>query len=371
MESASKKILIVDDSPELTELVGRFLEHQGFQVSTALNGQMAIEKVMSESPEIVLLDLILPDIPGKEVLKKIKEINNDTAVIMMTGYGGEEVAVDLMKGGADDYLAKPFEKAALLKSLQEVFKIRDAQIEDKKSGRFPSLEKFFPFLAHEIRNPLHAIGGALAIIQRRSNLTDEILIRSINIIQEEVQHLNEFVQECLDFVRPPTKSRFIEVEINEVISVVINIICHMFEELSQKIKISRDTDSRLPKVYANYEEIKRAFLNILKNSFEALEDGGEITIKTGFRPEPYPGAIEILFTDNGVGIKKENSKHLLTPFFTTKLRGTGLGLAICGKIIVERHSGKIQIESEQGKGTTVRIELPIGPPQESSGDESI
>jgi signal transduction histidine kinase len=363
MENSKKKILVVDDSPQVTLLVNRYLESQRFQVSIASNGQMAIEKVLSESPEVVLLDLILPDISGRDVLERIKEINGDTAVIIMTGYGGEEVAVGLMKAGAADYLAKPFSREALLKSLDEVLKIRDSQIEDKKYAGFSSLEKFFPFLAHEVRNPLHAIGGAMAIIQKRCDLRDDVLSRSIKIIQEEVQHLNDFVQECLDFVRPPTKSRFIEVEINEVISVVINVISHMFEERSRRIKVRSDLDPRLPKVYANYEEMKGAFLNILKNSFEAIEDNGEITVKTIFNANPYPGTVEVLFTDNGMGIKKEDLKYLFSPFYTTKIRGTGLGLAICRRIIMDRHKGKIQVTSEERKGTTIKVELPLGPPK--------
>jgi len=360
--------LIVDDSHQVTLLVSRYLENQGFQVSVASNGRMAIEKVLSESPEVVLLDLILPDISGRDVLERIKEINGDTAVIIMTGYGGEQVAVDLMKAGAADYLGKPFDREALLKALEEVLRIRDSQIEDRKHAGFSSLEKFFPFLAHEVRNPLHAIGGALAIIQRRCDLRDEVLSRSVKIIQEEVQHLNDFVQECLHFVRPLTKSRFVETEINEVISVVLNIISHMFEERSARIKIRTDLDPQLPKVYANYEEMKGAFLNILKNSFEAIEENGEITIKTIFQASPYPGAVEVLFTDNGTGINKENLKYLFSPFYTTKVRGTGLGLAICRRIVVDRHKGKIQVESEEGKGTTIRIQLPLGPPQKVLGD---
>ena len=78
------------------------------------------------------------------------------------------------------------------------------------------------------------------------------------------------------------------------------------------------------------------------------------------RKSDSPTYIEIIFIDNGIGIKKENLSKLFNPFFTTKLRGTGLGLAICRRIIVERHHGKIYIESEENKGTTVTVELPIG-----------
>jgi signal transduction histidine kinase len=368
MELRETKILIVDDTPEVISLVRRYLEDSDFRLSVASDGRMAIEKTFAESPDVILLDLVLPDISGQDVLKRIKEITPDTAVIVMTGHGGEDIAVRLMKAGAADYLPKPFDRETLLKSIKWALKIRDSQIEDRKHAGFSSLEKFFPFLAHEIRNPLHAIGGALAIIQRRCDLNDKVLSRSVKIIQEEVKHLSDFVQECLDFVRPLRKSRFLELEMNEVITVAMNIISHMFEGRSREIAVHTDLDPRLPKVYANYEEIKSAFLNILKNGFEAIEETGEITIRTSFNPNAHPGTVEILFTDDGMGIKKENINYLFSPFYTTKVGGTGLGLAICHRIIVERHYGKMQVTSEEGKGTTIKVELPIKPPDEILGD---
>ena len=125
METPETKILIVDDSPQMSKLVRRYLENGGFQLSAASNGQMAIDKTLAESPDVVLLDFFLPDISGQDVLKRIKEINADTAVIVMTGHGGEDIAVKLMKAGAADYLSKPFDRETLLKSLEEVLKIRD------------------------------------------------------------------------------------------------------------------------------------------------------------------------------------------------------------------------------------------------------
>jgi len=358
MESGKKKILVVDDNVELAKLIGQLLEQHGFRTSIAPDGRTAIAKVQSDSPDVVLLDLQLPDMPGGEVLKKIKETSDGIAVIILTAYGGEQVAVELMKAGAEDFISKPFDNELLLKSVKEVIKIREAHLEDKRYSRFSSFEKFFPFLAHEIRNPLHAISGAMAIIQRRSNRQDEVLNKSIKIIQEEVQHLTGFVQECLDFIRPPVKSRFSEVDLNEVLAVVLNILAHICEDLSKKIKIRQELQPELPPISANYEEIKQAFLNILKNSFEAMAEGGELSIKTHFKAEPLPGWLEVIVTDNGTGIKEEDLPSLFQPFFTTKLRGTGLGLAISRRIINERHDGRISVESEEGKGTKVIIELP-------------
>jgi len=359
MGNAGRKILVVDDNAEFVEFIKRVLEGKDFKVSIAHNGKAAIEKAISDIPELVLLDLKLPDIPGEEVLVRIKEIDKDLAVIVITGYGGEQVAVDMMRKGAIDFLSKPIEYEVLISSIKNALEIRDSQIEDRPIDEYPSLERFFPFLAHEIRNPLHAISGALAIIQRRSDLKDEILAQSVKIINEEVQHLNEFVQECLNFVRPPDAIRFIGVEINEAISAVMNIISHMYESECKRIRVVTEIDPQLPQVYANYEELKQVFLNIVRNAFEAMPEGGELTIKTRLKPDSQKN-VEITFADNGVGIKKENLSKLFNPFFTTKVRGTGLGLAVCRRIIVERHRGKIYIESGEDRGTTVKLELPAG-----------
>jgi signal transduction histidine kinase len=365
MDIGVRKILIVDDSAEFAGLVGRFLEHQGYRISLAQSGYKAVEKILSDPHDLVLLDLKLPDVTGMEVLKRIKEINDDIAVIIITGYGGEQVAVDFMKAGAVDFLSKPIDNEILLRTVRNALKMLDAQVEDKQLRGYSSLERFFPFLAHEIRNPLHAIGGALTIIQRRSDLKDNLLAQSVQIIQEEVQHLNDFVQECLDFVRPPTRRHFVDVDVNEVLNIVINIASHIFQNLAGKITVSTQLDPGLPKVHANYEEIKQAFLNIVRNAFEAIAEGGELNVKTKLRSESSPGWVEVIFSDDGTGIKEEHKKNLFDPFFTTKLRGTGLGLAICHRIIVERHKGTISVEGEEGKGTTVIIGLPVGSPAET------
>ncbi len=359
MGISPRKILVVDDNQAFADFVRTVLESKDFRVSVALDGKTAIEKALSDGPELVLLDLKLPDIPGEELLLRMKGINRNIAVVVITGFGGEQVAIDMMRRGAIDFLLKPIDHEALLLSVKNALEIRDAQIEDRAFDRYPSLERFFPFLAHEIRNPLHAISGALAIIQRRSDSKDVLLGQSIKIINEEVHHLNDFVQECLNFVKPPNTVRFIEADVNEVVSVVMNIISHMFEAESKKIKMVMELDPNLPRIYAHYEEIKQAFLNIVKNAFEAMPDGGELVIKAR-RKSDSPRNLEIIFVDSGTGIKKENLEKLFSPFFTTKPRGTGLGLAICRRIITERHHGRIYMTSEEGNGTTVTVELPIG-----------
>ena len=368
-ESTGRKILIVDDNTELAEMIAQFLTNQGFQISIAQNGSKAIDHVLIESPELVLLDLHLPDMTGVEVLKKISKIDENIFVIVITAYGGEEIAVDLMKAGATDFLSKPFGMKALSDAVKNAVKLRDAKIEDGLKKSYPSLERFFPFFAHEIRNPLHAIGGALAIITKRSDVKDEVLRQSIKIIENEIQHLDNFVEECLNFVRPPLKAYWNDIEIREIISGVTNLLPLIYSESFGKFNIITDLDPQLPRVRVNYEEIKQAFLNISKNSLDAMTEGGKLIIRACHRSDPFPNCVEVTFRDSGSGVKKEHMKHLFSPFFTTKQRGTGLGLAISRKIIEERHHGRISIESEESKGTTVRVELPVAQPMELSAEK--
>jgi two-component system, NtrC family, sensor histidine kinase HydH len=357
MESGKRSILIVDDDPSFARMVSMLLAGQEkFEVSTAFSGRKAIEKISQEAPDLVILDLNLPDIPGENILDKIKEIDEDIGTIVVTGYGGEQIAVDLMKAGALDFIPKPFERAVLLAAIENALKIRDARSEDRHRKKYATLEYFFPFLAHEVRNPLHAILGALTIIERRSNLKDELQAKAIKIIHEEVTHLTEFVQECLGYVRPPQKSLFAEIGVNDLISRVLTTVSHMFAESPKAIAVTTEMGSDLPKFEGDYEEVKQCLVNIVRNAYEAMNGEGKLIIKTCFRPNP--GHIEIVVSDSGAGIKKEHMKNLFSPFFTTKPKGTGLGLAVCHRIVIERHRGELDLQSEAGRGTTVTIRLP-------------
>ncbi len=358
MSNKAKKILIVDDNTLFVNFLLRLLEGKGYDLSVAYDGQTAIQKAHSEMPDLILLDLKLPDLSGEEVLETIRANHKQIPIIVVTGYGGEQVAVEMMKKGATDYLSKPIDHDLLLKAIQDAIDIKEVQSEEGGLSEFGSLEFFFPFLAHEVRNPLHAISGALTIIKRRSDLNDPLLSKSIGIIDEEVHHLNHFVQECLNFIRPPNPILITEIDINEVLSVVVSMMCQMFDPQAKGITITEKKDPRLPKINAIYEELKQAFFNIAQNAVEAMPNGGEFSITTSLKLESDPW-IEILFQDSGMGIRKENLKQLFRPFFTTKQRGTGLGLAICRRIIEERHRGNITVESEENRGTTFKIQLPI------------
>ena len=113
-EAIKRKILIVDDDPEFVKMLLFALKDNGYDLSVANNGRMAIEKIRLNLFELVLLDLNLPDMDGREILRRIREINEDIATIVITGYGGQKTAIDLMKAGAVDFISKPFDMEILV-----------------------------------------------------------------------------------------------------------------------------------------------------------------------------------------------------------------------------------------------------------------
>jgi signal transduction histidine kinase len=358
MARENSKVLVIDADEAFAAKMAEILTPKDFTIILSHSGNDGIQKASRTSPDVILLNYQLPDLESKEVLNRLKGMDRTIPVIIAMAVGGERATVDLLNAGASDFLVKPIRSRDLLGAIKRAQRKRMADLEIQ-SKKFLSLGKLFPFLAHEIRNPLHAIGGALAVLQRRCNLEDHTIAQSIEIIHEEVQRLNQFIQECLDFSRPPAKRRFAETDLNEIIRSSLNTMVPIIEAHPDKIEVVTNLDDALPKIKANFTEVKQVCLNILKNAIEAMKKGGKLEIHTFANPHERPRYAIIKIVDTGTGIEKENLPYVFDPFFSTKSRGTGLGLALCRKIVVENHRGQIDIESKKNIGTTVTITFPF------------
>ncbi len=358
MVRKNSKVLVIDADKAFAGKMAEILTPKGFNTILSHSGNDGIQKASHTSPDIVLLNHQLPDLKSKEVLNRLKGIDRTIPVIIAMAVGGEKTTVDLLNAGASDFLVKPIRSRDLMQAIKraQTKRMADLEIQSKK---FLSLGKLFPFLAHEIRNPLHAIGGALTVLQRRCNLEDDTVAQSIEIIREEVQRLNQFVQEYLDFSRPPARRRFAETDLNEIIRSSLNTMAPVIEAHPDKIEVIINLDDGLPTIKANFTEIKQVCLNILKNAIEAMKKGGKLEVHTSTHPHDRPRYAMIKIVDTGKGIDEENVPYVFDPFFSTKSRGTGLGLALCKKIVVENHRGQIDIESKKNIGTTVTITFPF------------
>ncbi|NIO16562.1 MAG: HAMP domain-containing protein [Deltaproteobacteria bacterium] len=236
--------------------------------------------------------------------------------------------------------------------------LNEAQFQLIQSEKLAAIGKIAATVAHEINNPLSGIFTYVKLMQRKiveGHVGDEDIEKFggyLSSMSREIERTRSIVGDLLDFTRPKEPSR-IETNINRVIDESVRLITN--EIRISNIRLEKSLE-HLPKIMVDPSQIQQVFVDTMVNSCQAMEEEGLLTIRSFYLAESDEVVVEII--DTGVGISPENLSKIFDPFFTTKTRGTGLGLSVVYGI-VNRHGGKIEVESEVGRGTLVRIRLPV------------
>ena len=226
-----------------------------------------------------------------------------------------------------------------------------------RTEKLSSLGKLSASIAHEINNPL---AGILTFAKLMIRIIEQgpvgdaerkTLVRQLALVQRETERCSAIVRNLLDFARERPLS-LKEVNPNLVVDEVFSLIAN--QSAMQGVELVKDF-ATLPPVEADFGQLRQAFVNIAINGIEVMPKGGHLVVTT--RPLPEEDAVEIAFQDDGPGVPPELMQKIFDPFFTTKEKGTGLGLSVVYGI-VERHKGRVSVESEPGKGTKFTIRLP-------------
>ncbi len=256
---------------------------------------------------------------------------------------------------ATSELAKRNEELRLLNEA-----LFESQRQLSQSEKLAAVGQVTAAMAHQIGTPLNSISGYLQLILQDGNLQSKDQSR-LKIIESQLERLTDSVKSLLSFTRQP-KPQLKSLEVNEVLEELIHLSEPWF--LARNIKLAKHLSPNLPPILGDPTQLQTLFLNLITNALDAMPKGGVLAINTRQRlssPSSQEGRwLEIAMTDTGIGITEESKKRIFEPFFTTKRmgEGTGLGLAICEKIVKE-HSGRIELESEVGKGSTFFISLPV------------
>ncbi|TET86284.1 MAG: histidine kinase [Desulfobacteraceae bacterium] len=210
-------------------------------------------------------------------------------------------------------------------------------------------------MAHSIRNPLTSVKMRMFSLSRTFDLSAPQK-EDFEVITEEIRHIDTIVENFLEFSRPP-KLKMQRISPSDVVDLTIQLLQHRLQSYDVRIKLIRQRP--LPKIQADPEQLKEVLVNLVINACEAMEGGGSIIIheEEGFA-EPLERVVVIRLSDNGPGIPESIQDKVLQPFFTTKDEGTGLGLSIATRI-VEEHGGWLDLTSEEGRGATFIITLPV------------
>jgi signal transduction histidine kinase len=229
----------------------------------------------------------------------------------------------------------------------------------QRADRMASIGELASGIAHEIRNPLAGIQGAIQILADGFPKGDS-RIQVADEIQKQIFKLERLVKDLLNYAKP-VPANYLPTDINQLVDKVLSFFMTQ-RGRSEDFKIEKRFLSSLPKTMIDPSSMEQAFLNIILNAQKAMPKGGTFTISTVTLPRKKDDGIEIqevqiIFEDSGVGILEENIPKIFNPFFSTRSDGTGLGLSIT-KNIVEQQGGKIEVESQVNVGTKFIITLP-------------
>lgn len=382
------KIVVVDDEKVLLHLASMVLRNKGYQVFTAENGQEGLKLIEAEAPAVVLLDYMMPVMNGMDTLKQIVQRFPETYVVMFTGKGSEEIAVELMKAGAYDYITKPFNNTDLVERIQHVLRIRKIEIHNREllierdrllreieawnreledrveqktfelkqaqeeiveAEKLAALGHMTAGLAHEIRNPLNNI-NLFANLIKAAVEDDSELESSTDRIFTEVSRIDNLLRNMLTATEGQN-SRPSDVELNEQIH--RSLVAFADQAASQGVEMEIDLAEPLPKVHADAREMELVLSNLIGNALYEMRGGGSLYLQSC----TDEGRVQIIIRDTGRGIPPENLTSIFETFFTTKEKGTGIGLSVV-KRTLEAYNGTVEVSSTLGAGTTFKLSLP-------------
>ncbi len=371
-------ILLVDDEPGIRKVLGISLADAGYRVHTAENGEEALGLFREVKPPIVLTDIKMPDMDGIELLQKIKQESPETEVIMFTGHGDMELAIKSLKHEATDFVTKPInddvleialkraeERIFLRRKLREYTENLERMVDEKarelvEAERLAAVGQTVTELAHTIKNIADGLQGSIFVLGKGIELSNKAYLQEgWQMVEGNVEKIRNLSLDLLNFARYGT-AQFQQGDPNMPAAEAVELMRTKAEAAG--VRLEMELDARLPPLVFDSEGIHRCLVNLVANGIEACSEESQpglekaVMLRT-LEPEDH-WAVEYQVADTGCGMDHTVRSKLFQSFFSTKgTRGTGIGLMMAKKI-VDQHGGVIDVQSQPGKGTTIRIRLP-------------
>jgi len=370
-------ILVIDDEPGMREGCRRILVPHGFAVETAATAEEGLRKVREGDFDLVLLDVMMPDRRGTELLAPIHEKDPDTVCVIITGYATVELAVEAIRQGAYDFISKPFtadllritvdqgmerrrlslEAKRLQEMEREAVELARVQEEMERLDRFKT--GFMLTVAHELRAPLTAIQSFLLAVLKGyipQDQQEKTLRRAIERSQELIDLVDDLLHLAAVKEEQEDKKQQV-VSLSDPLDKVFSLLKPQAEE--KGVACSLDVRKR-PRVEANPAQMTQLWSNLISNAIKYTPAGGNVEVTLEEQDGWAIGTVE----DTGIGIAAEDRPRIFDEFYRTpqakemEARGTGLGLSLV-KRIVEGLGGTIEVQSEPGQGSRFTFRLPV------------
>ncbi len=385
-EKSPERILIVDDSKVQLFAVATLLKKEGLEVESTHEPLTAKAWLESKTYDLLLCDLIMPDLDGLGLLRIAKSRHPRMPVVIMTAFGDRESAIQALKEGAEDYIFKAsgdrerdeftirlrraLERAKLQQKIldyqihlermveERTFELKNAQDQLVQSERLRSLGVITSGVAHDFNNILAVILGRSQILTQR--ILEPKLANDLQMIIKSALKGSATIKRMQDYTRIRQDEQFESLAIQDLLNEVIDLTKTRWKDDSESKGISIAIDKQfgdVPWISGSSSDLKDVFINILFNAFDSMPRGGTLTIKTYTEQIDNTMWVTAEFRDTGIGIPSEIQSKVFDPFFTTKhQQGSGLGMSTAFGI-VQRHRGQIYFESEEGKGTVFFVRI--------------
>ena len=385
-DTSGKTILIVDDEPDIREVLSISLEDMGYRTVEAENAATAFDRFQKENPQIVVTDIKMPGGDGIELLRNIKHENPETEVIMITGHGDMNLAIRSLKYEATDFITKPInvdaleialrrarEKIAMRRKLQDYTRSLEQLVKEKTElqDHLASLGLMIGSVSHGMKGLLTSLDGGLYLVSSGLKKKDFRRVEEgCQAAQETVQRLRKMVLDVLYYAKERGLKR-VSVRIAEFAEDLVRVIQPRIDGCGIRLVCHFESTTGTMQVDADY--LQAALVNILENAVDACLKGHRMPTHQIDFSITQPGD-EIVFSiaDDGIGMDRDSCDQIFSLFFSTKgRRGTGLGLFIANRVIGQ-HGGKITVASKPGEGSVFRVRIPKHAPEmdtESAGHE--
>lgn len=368
-------IFIVDDMPKNLQLMEIILQNKGYDVAQASNGREALEKLKKMKPDLILLDIMMPEMDGFETCETIKSDKKlaDIPVIFLTGKSDPQDVVNGLKLGAVDYIAKPFNTTELLLRVETQVELKQSRDQLKEKNQElqqlnSSKDKFFSIISHDLKSPFQGLIGLTELLQEDiEEMSKEEILKFSSMIHESSRNLLNLLENLLEWsVLERDKHTFQgqQTDLHPIIEKNIQL----FEANAGKKDIILENNISKPiKAWCDRNMIDTVIRNLISNALKYTPVGGKITLEAN--SDDTHATIRII--DTGVGMDQDTQNSLFqmenmkSQPGTKNEKGTGLGLLIC-KELIEKNSGDISVESTPGEGSVFSIHLPLNAVDDSN-----
>jgi len=367
-QETKPKVLVVDDSEFELQLVDFILQEKNYQTVLAGNGSDALLILENLTPDLILLDIMLPDFDGFEVCKRIKAIDKlkDIPVIFVTSLSNIDDIVKGFEAGGVDYVTKPFNTDELLVRIKNHLDLinskRKIELQARELSQANALkDKMFSVISHDLRSPVSSIKLALDFISKGLvKPTDELFNVTINDLVKTTDEAYILLENLLGWAKSQSNILNVFPESLDLKPLASNIagLLKLTSE-NKKIRIENNIPEGIT-VFADIQMIQSVLRNLLSNALKFTPENGSVEMSA----VEMNTEVKVSIKDSGVGISESNLKRIFDqdqPLKTTgtnKESGSGLGLILC-KDFVEKTGGRIWVESEEGKGSTFIFTIPL------------